>query len=53
MLHELNAWEMHTKFSGNVGGKRPLEKSGYRWHYPSAEFKQLGSGMELQGSVKV
>lgn len=39
MLHARNKWEMHTKFSGNVGGKRPLEKSGYRWQYTSAEFK--------------
>lgn len=53
MLHARNVWEMYTKFNGNAGGKRPLEKSGYRWQYTSAEFKQFGSGLELHGSVQV
>jgi len=39
MLHAGNVWAMHTEFSGKAGGKRPLEKSGYRWKYTSAEFK--------------
>jgi hypothetical protein len=39
MLPAHNVWEMHTKFGGNVGEKRPLEKSRYRWQYTSAEIK--------------